>query len=764
MMDATQENPFRVLMVEDVAHEAELVIHQMQRAGLNFEWRRVETEEGLRSGLADYLPDIILSDFNLPQFDGISALRISREMAPETPFIFVSGTIGEERAIDALRAGASDYVLKNNLLRLPPAVKRALGDAELRQERVRQEAQIARLDRVLGILSAVNALVVRVRDRKELLHETCRLAVGVGGYSSAVIYSKVPGTSALSTDAWSGTEVLLRSLPDPVSVETDVVGRIVRTGKVFLCIDAENPAIPPQLREAMLRGELSAVVGLPLVVDRTPMGALLLAAEESEAVSLEELRTLREIAGNLSFALQYLQKDSKVRLLSHFDSRTGLAKRSLFCDRLSRVLNDPQNPQARIAVCIIDIERMSLINDSVGRRTGDLLLEHVADRLRSRFRSSECVAHFGGGTFAVFADANSLDGEALLSMMRAHATALFGRAFVIEQHELAVAVRSGLALHPADGVEANALVQHAELALQEARASGVRQLNYSAEKHSKMMARLALEQKLRIALERRQFVLHYQPKVDFATRRICGAEALLRWQDPQAGLVAPGAFLPVLESTGLILEVGAWIIEQAARDCREWLRAGLPPIRIAVNISPAELRQSDFTAQFLNATGAWSTASAGLDVEITEGALQGDSAVEIGRLEQLRASGTKIAIDDFGTGYSSLSRLSSLPVDTLKIDRSFVMRVGANSQGAALVQTVISLARAFSMTTVAEGVETPEQFAALLDAGCTQSQGYLHSRPIPAAEFVALLRDGRDELTRAAAQPSRNLKESTALT
>ena len=268
-MPVTEDKAFRVLLVEDVAYEAELVIQQLQREGLKFDWRRVETEAALRSGLTEFSPDIILSDFNLPEFDGFSALKVTREMAPLAPFILVSGTIGEERAIDALRAGACDYVLKTNLLRLAPAVKRALADAEMRLERVHQEQQIARLDRVLGILSAVNALVVRVRDRKELLHETCRLAVGMGGYLSAVIYSKVPGTPTLSTVAWSGTDALLRSLPDAASAAsaasaaTDVVGQIVRTGKVFLCIDAENPSIPPQLREAMLSGELSAVVGLP---------------------------------------------------------------------------------------------------------------------------------------------------------------------------------------------------------------------------------------------------------------------------------------------------------------------------------------------------------------------------------------------------------------------------------------------------------------------------------------------------------------------
>jgi diguanylate cyclase (GGDEF)-like protein len=760
MMQIAEETTLRILMVEDMPHEAELVVRQLRRDGLRFEARRVETEEALRTHLIEYSPDIILSDFNLPQFDGISALRVVREMAPAVPFIFVSGTIGEERAIDALRAGASDYVLKNNLLRLAPAVRRALADVAIRLDRSRQEAQIARLDRVLGMLSGVNALVVRVRDRKELLQETCRLAVRAGGYLSAVIYSKVPGKPTLAATAWSGTAVLRESLPDPADLEADLVGQIVGTGKVFLCNDPANPSIPAELREAMLRGDLSAIVGLPLIVDRTPMGAVLLAARESDAVSAEELQTLHEIAGNLSFALQYLQKDSKVRQLSHFDASTGLAKRSLFCDRLSRILADPANTMATFAVCVIDIERMSLINDSFGRRIGDLLLQHVAERLRSRFQRREHVAHFGGGTFALFADASSHDGDELLSMIRAHAAALFGRSFVIEQQEIAVAVRSGLALYPADGKDANALVQHAELALQEARTSGVRQLNYSAEKHSQMMNRLALEQKLRIALERRQFVLHYQPKIDFVTRRICGAEALLRWQDPEKGLIAPGAFLPLLESTGLIVDVGAWVIEQAALDCHEWLRAGLPPIRIAVNISPAQLRQSDFTAHFLNATGAWSTASSGLDIEITEGALQGDSSLEIARLEQLQASGAKIAIDDFGTGYSSLSRLSSLPVDTLKIDRSFVMQLPASAQGIALVQTVISLAQAFSMTTVAEGVETRPQFEALREAGCTQSQGYLHSKPITAADFVLLLCNGRDDLTR----PAQAAEESRAST
>ena len=602
--------------------------------------------------------------------------------------------------------------------------------------------------RVLAILSGVNALVVRVRELKELLQETCRLAVREGGYLSAVIYFKVPGTPALSAVASAGAEVLRKAMAARSDAHTDVIGDIVRTGTVFLCNDPASSELPPELAKAMQAGELPAVVGLPLMVDNTPMGVLLLSPRESDTVSAQELRTLREIAGNLSFALQYLQKDSKVRRLSHFDANTGLAKRAVFCDRLARLLDDPANHAARFVVSVIDIQRMSLINDSYGRRIGDLLLQHVADRLRSRFRRSDHVSHFGGGTFAVFGDSSSRPAEELLATMRAHAAALFGRPFVIEQQEISVAVRSGLALHPHDGKEANALVQHAELALQDARASGARELNYSAEKHSEMVSRQALEQKMRGALERKQFLLHYQPKIDFATGRICGAEALLRWQDPQAGLISPAAFLPVLESTGLILDVGAWVIEQAALDCREWLRAGLPPVRVAVNISPTQLQQSGFTTQFLNAMGGWATAEAGLDVEITEGALQEDSEEEIRRLALLRTFGARIAIDDFGTGYSSLSRLSSLPVDTLKIDRSFVKQLPASTQGMTLVRTVISLAQAFAMTTVAEGVETQAQFDLLRASGCTHSQGFLHSRPVAAEAFGALLRDGTADPTR----------------
>jgi diguanylate cyclase (GGDEF)-like protein len=762
--------PIRILFVEDLEYEAELSLAQLRRAGIDCVSRRVETEGALREALASFAPNVILSDFSLPQFDGISALRIAHELAPEIPFIYVSGTIGEERAIDALLCGAVDYVLKTNLTRLPPAVRRALADAQARKERQREQAQLARLDRVLRMLSGINALVVRIRDRKELLQETCRLAVAVGGYATAIVSAKSPGAPAVQPIAWSGvdesvTSTLRRALLDSGKDRAGIVSRVIHSAAPYICNDTSEIDALPHVREVIQAAGLMSVVALPLVVDNTAMGVLVLTAHESGAISEEELRMLREVAGNLSFALQFLQKDTTVKFLSHFDAQTGLAKRSLFCERLSRLLNHPAGRRSRYAVAVIDVERLSLINDSYGRRTGDLLLQHVSDRLKRRFPQTDHIAHFGGGTFAIVQELGTRSIDEVAVAAQEHAVALFGEPFVIEQREIPVAVRSGFAVFPIHGKDANMLVQNAEVALRNARASGERQLHYSPEEHSQMVSRLALEHKLRLALERRQFELHYQPKVDVRTRRIQGVEALIRWNDPDSGLVSPAAFLPVLEATGIIVDVGDWVIQRAAQDLQDWLHAGLAPVRIAVNVSPLQLRLPDFAPSFLKALKGWSSDAAGLDIEITEGALQEDSAAEVRKLKLLRSAGVRIAIDDFGTGYSSLSRLSSLPIDTLKIDRSFVRQVPEEAAGKILVETIISLARAFNLTTVAEGVETQQQLDFLWHVGCNQSQGYLHSKPVPGAEFAQLLEHGKGRMVLPAEggpAPGRGSSESSS--
>ncbi|HEY7887167.1 MAG TPA: EAL domain-containing protein [Steroidobacteraceae bacterium] len=723
----------RVLLVEDMEVEAELTSRHLRKHGIAHLVQRVDTDAAMRAALREFKPTIILSDFSLPGFDGLHALEIARACAPEVPFIFVSGTIGEERAIEALRRGAVDYVLKSNLARLGPAVRRALQESEARSVRRRQEQQISRLTGVLRMLSGINGAVVRIRDRTELLLEACRLSVTVGGYPTAFVGLHQPKTQRLEPVAHQGADPLIAHtlcelLENRMAQEGQSRNRARDLAAPFTCQDAGATD--------------TAVIGLPLIVDKTVVGVLGVCPREHGAIPEEELVMLREVAANLSFALQYLRQDSRVRLLSYFDVLTGLAKRALFCERLGRILRDSTGFGPHHAIAVLDIQNLSAINDAFGRHAGDQLLQLLADRLKRRFEDTELLAHFGGGTFALVqpTDRSAVAG---LEALNEHLDHLFVEPFSLQGKDVPVAARSGIALYPADGGDPDTLVNRAEASLRGAKESGQRRGHYSAEKHAEALARVALERKLRLALERQQFELHYQPKVGVKTRRIEGVEALIRWNDPDSGLVSPARFLPILEESGLILEVGDWVIERAARDCRQWQQQGLPPVRIAVNISPVQLRQTDFVARFLKHTHPWATASRGLDAEITEGALVGDSSAAIHKLKMLRAAGINIAIDDFGTGYSSLSRLAHLPIDTLKIDRSFISEMGVDARSKRLVSIIVSIARAFGLVVVAEGVESQGQLDTLWQLGCDQSQGYLHSKPLPAQQFVALLEAGR---------------------
>lgn len=850
-------------MVEDTETDAELALRCLRLDGIDCSWQRVETETALLAALRENVWDLILSDFSLPGFDGLSAQRIAAREAPDTPFIFVSGTIGEERAIDALKRGAADYVLKTNLKRLAPAVRRAIQEAAQRvarrvaEERLRdvidtsrdwiweldrnglfvfssdsvsdvlgvepaqilgthfaewvqdcdrkrvqdalwgldrrsrtvdsltarwrhadgtsrwlerhalalidstgcvcgfrgadrdvtereeQQLRIIRLTRILEMLSGINTAVVRIRDRTELFREVCRISVHTGRYRTALVAFLQPGTRVARPFAWCGVEDSdVRDCVFPVAQAEDgdssVTSRVLRSGEMFLCnditqLDASLLAWPT-LRDARFR----SIAALPLIVDAATVGVLLLTALESDAVSTEETGLLREVAANLSYALQYFEKESAVQFLSYFDPLTGLAKRVLFCERLAVQSANSRTLEPQLAIAVLDVEHLSIINDSYGRHAGDHLLQEIADRLKSRFQADDHLAYLGAGCFAVvLAQADCQDGA--LRELQQHTLALFERPFRIEGHDLPVTIKSGLACAGPEGADAEALLQNAEAALRQAKAAGEQYQHHQLELSSKLAARLALEHRLRGALDQQQYILHYQPKINIASGRLEGVEALLRWSDPARGLVSPAEFLPILESTGMIVAVGEWALRQAAADGRRWQATGLHPVHIAVNCSPLQLRRRGFAEQVLQTLEGWGGDGWGIDLEITESLLIDPDASEVHKLRALREAGVRIAIDDFGTGYSSLSRLSDLPVDTLKIDRSFIMGLPHDRAAARLVPTIIGLARAFDLVTVAEGVETREQLQFLGRAGCDQSQGYLHARPMPAADLEALL-------------------------
>src|SRR6185437_10743059 len=584
------------------------------------------------------------------------------------------------RAIEALRRGAVDYVLKSNPMRLVPAVKRALAEAELRRANRLAERRVARVTGALQMLSGINAAVMRIQDRATLLKEACRLGHGLGGYSTARIAMIDPATGTARAVAAAGLdfgavigEVFI--IADAEGADTSLSSLVLRTGEAVFCDDLAATALPVRGREEMLAKGIRSLACLPLRVDQTPVGVFMVCTVEAGLMGPEERQLLNEVAANLSFALQYLDKQDAVHFLNFFDPLTGLAKRALLCERLGRWLAGSSDRPQRLAVKVFDIDHLSVINDSHGRNVGDRLLQSVADRLKAHFPDTERLAHLGGGTFVnVVPLESSSDGEP--AALYRDLSGLFAKPFVIDERDIAVTVRCGFAFYPDNGREANQLVQNAEAALKEAKSSGEPYLHHRLEMNSALAARVKMEHRLRAALDNNQFELHYQPKLRLRTGKIEAAEALLRWRDPERGLLAPGAFLPILESAGLMPAIGAWAINQAASDCREWRRAGLPPVRVAVNISPLELRRRGFEHEVVLAVGTLADdAGWGIDIEVTEGALLGDSMSCVQALRFMRNAGIRIAIDDFGTGYSSLARLSELPIDTLKIDRVFTRRL-----------------------------------------------------------------------------------------
>jgi diguanylate cyclase (GGDEF)-like protein len=725
------------------------VARNLAKGGLDAVIHRVETEPDFVQALQWMAPDVILSDFSLPQFDGLRALDIAVAHAPETPFIFVSGTIGEERAIDALRRGAIDYVLKTNLSRLPAAVERALREVSLKAARARseqqrrdQEIRLQRLTRTYRMLSMTSSAILRLRNRTELLDEVCRIAAHQGGYDRVVISLIDPDAKTVRPRAWAGMDsptlravdcVVLDSGPDSMGMTE----RAIRSGAPTVHNDLVRGPQPPAQNEVLIALGFRAAAALPLLIDRTAIGVISLFSSQQEVFDAAEVDVLLELTANLAFALQYLEKDEAVHFLSYFDSLTGLAKRPLFCQRLGQLMSFDAAEGGTLTVVVFDVQKLGAINDSLGRYVGDRLLEKIAVRLKQAYADSESAAYFGGGTFALMLTSvgNTADTG---RMLQSAAAQLFVEPFDIDGQELRPAIRSGVAFYPHDADTADALVQNAEAALKAAREDNEKYMMYGLVTQRPTSRSLALEARLSGALDRDEFRLHYQPKVNIDSGRIEGFEALLRWQDTEDGLVAPSLFVPLLERSGAIVDVGEWVLLQAVRDIRSWNAAGLA-VRVAVNVSPLQLRRRDFADRVLAGIASTDKQPCCVDIEITESMLMQDLELSIRKLAQLREAGIGIAIDDFGTGYSSLRLLARLPVDTLKVDRSFIQSIADTPNVATLVSTIVSLARAFNMHTVAEGVETSEQLEILRSMKCDQAQGYLFGRPTPASDVAAAI-------------------------
>jgi diguanylate cyclase (GGDEF)-like protein len=449
---------------------------------------------------------------------------------------------------------------------------------------------------------------------------------------------------------------------------------------------------------------------------------------------------LVELAGNISFGLEHIESEERVRYLAYYDSLTGLANRTLFLERLAQYVGTASREQHQLALVIVNIERFKTINDTFGREAGDALLKQVVGRLLELAKDPNRVARVGADHFAVVVPHLEHE-ESLVRGLEQGSRCIDGDPYAVTGTELRISTRSGVALFPGDGNDADTLFRNAEAALKKS-SSGERYLFYTKQMTERMAEKVALENKLRQALEKDEFVLYYQPKVDVVTRRLVSTEALIRWRSPELGLVAPLEFIPLLEETGLILRVGAWALKRASLDHRGWVEQALKAPRIAVNVSPIQLRQRNFV-DVLKQAIIGGVAPPGIDLEITEGVVMEDIQSNIGKLTSVHALGVDIAIDDFGTGYSSLGYLAKLPEQSLKIDRSFIIAMVEDPDTMTLVSTIISLAHSLRLKVVAEGVDSEDQAKHLRLLRCDEMQGYLISRPLPRDELTALLEPNR---------------------
>ncbi len=437
---------------------------------------------------------------------------------------------------------------------------------------------------------------------------------------------------------------------------------------------------------------------------------------------------------------------------SNYDTLTGLANRNLLLDRVERALALGRRTGSLVGVAVLDLDHFKNINNALGPPIGDHVLTIVGERLLASVRETDTVARLGGDEFALVLPglAEIEDGVRVAGRLRGAVSSHPEIIAVLQRvqralttplsvpgESLPITCSVGLSVFPHDGADVDTLLRNAEAAMYRAKELGRNSFQfYSAEMTARTSERLSLQVRLRNALERGEFLLHYQPKVELSSGRISGVEALIRWNSPHMGLVAPGTFIAVLEETGLIVEVGRWAMEQAARDYGIWLKAGRGPPRIAVNVSPLQLRRDDFVATVASIVEKSISGDPGLDLEITESLLMQSIEANARKLIEIREVGIGIAIDDFGTGFSSLSYLAKLPVDVLKIDRTFISGLSDRPDDTGIVSTIIALAHSLKLKVVAEGVETEEQARILRELHCDEIQGYLLTRPLPFGGYM----------------------------
>lgn len=688
----------RLLLIEDDATDARLIrgaLADARGGPFEVEWVR-KLSDGLER-LKGEKVGAVFADLFLPDSRGMETIDKLLLVVPAVPIVVLCGVDDEEIALQGVRRGARDYLLKGYLDSY--AFSRAL--LNMIERKAMEDALFIEKERAQVTLDSI-------------------------------------GDAVLSTDL-SGKITYLNLVAESMTgwSREDAVGRPL--AEVFHIIDGATREICGNPMELAIRQDRT--VGLAA-------NSILIRRDGAERSIEDSAAPIHDRQAQVTGAVIVFHDVSAAKAmtiqmsaLAQHDFLTGLPNRAYLNDRIAQAITFAHRHLGKFAVLFLDLDHFKHINDSLGHPIGDTLLQSIASRLVGCVRDSDTVSRQGGDEFVVLlseiahAKNAAACAQKLLTMLKAPN--------FIGHHSLEVSASIGISIYPDDGLDPETLIKTADTAMYQAKENGRNNYKFFEEEMNiRAVERQSIEEDLRVALERQEFVLQYQPKIDLHTGAITGAEALIRWLHPQRGLVPPLMFVPIAEDSGLILPIGMWVRREACQQARAWQDAGLPPLAVAVNISVVEFRDQNFLESIRAILKETRLEPCRLELELTESVLMQHVDVSTSLLQQLKAMGVQLAVDDFGTGYSSLSYLRRFPIDALKIDRSFVREITSNPDDATIVSAVISMGRSLNQRVIAEGVETRAQCAFLQNQQCDQGQGYYFSRPVFPQQFAKLLETG----------------------
>ncbi len=600
-------------------------------------------------------------------------------------------------------------------------------------------------DRLYAVISNLNRCIIKANNLDDLYRDLCAILVNEGGFRLVWVGHINRSTKHINSVAMCGeghdSLTNMRISLDPGLPEShDLVVTAVKEKKVIISSDLTHETIRGPLKDIIVRHGFKSFVSVPIILGQEVISAFNIYSDRSPGITDEELRLLKNISSVVSFAIESINKKQKLEKSALFDHLTSLPNRKFALQELKKLTDSASSEGGKkIALIIMNIDKFEFMNESYGYAKADLLLKETARRLSSIIKVPDILSRIDGNKFMLAA--YNISHEETISSVIDKIDSLFTQPIDVDGNKVIISLCKGISIFPDDADNSDELIKIAELSLKEVKKAGSSTaMLYSLDLHQKVVDALRTEKEIHKAFDNREFVLYYQPKINIIENTISGAEALIRWNHPMKGIILPGTFIPILEETGLIVDVGEWVIKELVKQVNLWNAKGMG-FKVSFNASSLQLAKNDFAERLISITSDANVDPSLIEVEITESALMKNIASTIGKLTLLKSQGFGISIDDFGTGYSSLSYLQKLPIDVLKIDISFIRNLLISKESVTITQAIIVLAKTLAKKTIAEGVNNKEEIYLLHQLGCDEVQGYYYSKPVPPSLFEKYVED-----------------------